>query len=130
MTATRSNHFTTGRIYENVIRKERRGDYLGGAIGDIESLPFLEAIRQMSGVFTNVEPKAVINVPDADTIDRIPLLLHAQGVDDIVARKLRLDDLAPAKFRGLGASGAVYRNRHRPGGHRHGGQICGLGQRL
>lgn|GEM_PF-6982245 len=38
MTATRSNHFTTGRIYENVIRKERRGDYLGGTVGDIESL--------------------------------------------------------------------------------------------
>lgn len=32
MTATRSNHFTTGRIYETVIRKERRGDSLGGAI--------------------------------------------------------------------------------------------------
>jgi CTP synthase len=75
----RSNNFTTGRIYESVIRKERRGDYLGrtvqviphvtdeikasirrgagdadiamveigGTVGDIESLPFLEAIRQM-----------------------------------------------------------------------------------
>ena len=78
-TMTRHNNFTTGRIYENVIRKERRGDYLGatvqviphitdeikrcirqgagdaevamieigGTVGDIESLPFLEAIRQM-----------------------------------------------------------------------------------
>ncbi len=78
-TMTRQNNFTTGRIYENVIRKERRGDYLGatvqviphitdeikhciiegagkaqvamieigGTVGDIESLPFLEAIRQM-----------------------------------------------------------------------------------
>ncbi|MHB1512589.1 MAG: CTP synthase [Acidiferrobacter sp.] len=78
-TMTRNNNFTTGRIYENVIRKERRGDYLGatvqviphitdeikrcivqgagsadvamieigGTVGDIESLPFLEAIRQM-----------------------------------------------------------------------------------
>jgi len=75
----RRNNFTTGQIYENVIRKERRGDYLGGTVqviphitdeikasiragaadadialveiggtvGDIESLPFLEAIRQM-----------------------------------------------------------------------------------
>ena len=74
------NNFTTGQIYENVIRKERRGDYLGGTVqviphitdeikhfirlgagdadvalveiggtvGDIESLPFLEAARQMS----------------------------------------------------------------------------------
>ena len=193
MTATRRNNFTTGRIYEAVIRKERRGDYLGGTVqviphitdeikrcirlgageaeialvevggtvGDIESLPFLEAIRQMGielgrerslyihltlvpyikssgelktkptqhsvkelrsigiqpdillcrsdravpteerrkiALFTNVEPKAVINVPDADTIYRIPLLLHAQGVDEIVARKLRLDNLPSAQL--------------------------------
>jgi CTP synthase len=76
---TRVNNYTTGQIYENVIRKERRGDYLGGTVqviphitdeikscilkgagnadvalveiggtvGDIESLPFVEAIRQM-----------------------------------------------------------------------------------
>jgi CTP synthase len=75
----RRNNFTTGQIYESVIKKERRGDYLGGTVqviphitdeikhcirrgaadaevaivevggtvGDIESLPFLEAIRQM-----------------------------------------------------------------------------------
>ena len=193
MTASRRNNFTTGRIYENVIRKERRGDYLGGTgqviphitdeikrcirlgageadiamieiggtVGDIESLPFLEAIRQLGlelgrerslfihltlvpfikssgelktkptqhsakelrsigiqpdmllcrsdreipaeerrkiALFTNVEPKAVINVPDADTIYRIPLLLHAQGVDEIVARKLRLENLPPARL--------------------------------
>jgi len=78
MRATRRNNFTTGRIYQKVIEKERRGDYLGktvqviphitdeikkcihevsenvdvviveigGTVGDIESLPFLEAIRQ------------------------------------------------------------------------------------
>ena len=78
-TTGRNSNFTTGRIYESVIRKERRGDYLGatvqviphitdeikesvirgagdadvclveigGTVGDIESLPFLEAIRQM-----------------------------------------------------------------------------------
>ena len=76
---SQSNNFTTGKIYYNVITKERRGDYLGdtvqvvphitdeikqaiksvgndndvviveigGTIGDIESLPFLEAIRQL-----------------------------------------------------------------------------------
>ncbi|HZH43418.1 MAG TPA: CTP synthase [Lysobacter sp.] len=76
---SRKNSITTGRIYDNVIRKERRGDYLGGTVqviphitdeikrcvheategfdvglveiggtvGDIESLPFLEAIRQL-----------------------------------------------------------------------------------
>ncbi|HSZ07709.1 MAG TPA: CTP synthase [Steroidobacteraceae bacterium] len=78
-TTGRNSNFTTGRIYERVIAKERRGDYLGatvqviphitdeikhrirmgagdsdvcmveigGTVGDIESLPFLEAIRQM-----------------------------------------------------------------------------------
>jgi CTP synthase len=76
---SKRNNFTTGQIYESVIKKERRGDYLGGTVqviphitdeiktfirrgagdaevaiveiggtvGDIESLPFLEAIRQM-----------------------------------------------------------------------------------
>lgn len=78
---TRHSNFTTGKIYESVINKERRGDYLGatvqviphitdeikewitrnaqgadvalievgGTVGDIESLPFLEAIRQFRG---------------------------------------------------------------------------------
>ena len=184
-TATRNSNFTTGRIYERVIAKERRGDYLGatvqviphitdeikrciklgagdadvcmveigGTVGDIESLPFLEAIRQMGielgrnnvaymhltlvpvvgggeiktkptqhsvkelrgigiqpdvllcrchsalpeeqrrkiALFTNVEERAVISAVDADDIYRIPLLLHDQGLDDIVVEKLRLN---------------------------------------
>jgi len=76
---TKNNNFTTGQIYDSVIKKERKGEYLGktvqviphitdeiklnirkgskgydiaiievgGTVGDIESLPFLEAIRQM-----------------------------------------------------------------------------------
>src|SRR6188474_366174 len=58
--ASKRHNYTTGKIYESVINKERRGDYLGktvqviphitdeigGTVGDIESLPFLEAIRQ------------------------------------------------------------------------------------
>ena len=79
MTMSRGNNFTSGRVYEHVLRKERRGDYLGGTVqviphitdeikariiagagdadvalveiggtvGDIESQPFLEAVRQM-----------------------------------------------------------------------------------
>ncbi|MCA9513998.1 MAG: CTP synthase, partial [Myxococcales bacterium] len=79
LTTTRKNNFTSGQIYDAVIRKERRGDYLGGTVqviphvtneikermlaaaegrdvcivevggtvGDIESLPFLEAARQV-----------------------------------------------------------------------------------
>ena len=184
------SNFTTGRIYSNVIAKERRGDYLGatvqviphitdeikqsvmrgaggadvcmveigGTVGDIESLPFLEAIRQMGvelgrdrtayihltlvpyiaasseiktkptqhsvkelrsigiqpdilvcrseqvlpseqrakiALFTNVEQRAVISAVDVDDLYKIPLMLHAQGLDEIVVDRLRLD-VAPA----------------------------------
>ncbi|MFC0337085.1 CTP synthase [Kushneria avicenniae] len=183
---TQANNFTTGRVYEHVLRKERRGDYLGGTVqviphitdeikrrvkagaegydvalveiggtvGDIESLPFLEAIRQLRSevgstralymhltlvpyiktagetktkptqhsvkelrsigiqpdillcrseveleaserrkiaLFTNVDERAVIPMQDADTIYRIPLMLHDHELDDIVCDKLRLD---------------------------------------
>jgi CTP synthase len=181
-----SSNYTTGRIYERVIRKERHGEYLGatvqviphitdeikacikqgagnaeiamveigGTVGDIESLPFLEAIRQMRvelgarhtlfihltlvpyipsagevktkptqhsvkelrsigiqpdvlvcrgdrpvpetekrkiALFTNVEERAVISAIDADSIYKIPLMLHAQALDDIVVEKLGID---------------------------------------
>ncbi len=183
---TRKNNFTTGRIYADVIAKERRGDYLGatiqviphitdeikhrileagegadiaiveigGTVGDIESQPFLEAARQLrfemgSGqallmhltlvpyiatagetktkptqhsvkelrsiglqpdilivrsdheipksardkiaLFTNVEPKAVIPLMDADTIYKIPSMLSDEGLDQIIVDKLGLD---------------------------------------
>ncbi|WPL16292.1 CTP synthase [Thiorhodovibrio winogradskyi] len=209
----RNNNFTTGQIYESVIRKERRGDYLGrtvqviphitdeikdsirlganamkslagssigkgagmasadgasadsapadiamveigGTVGDIESLPFLEAIRQMRvelgrehvlfmhltlvpyirtageiktkptqhsvkelrsigiqpdillcraeqhlpdderrkiALFTNVGEEAVISAVDADNIYRIPSLLHAQGLDELVVKQFGLE---------------------------------------
>ncbi|MFZ2727592.1 MAG: CTP synthase [Methylococcaceae bacterium] len=185
-TMTRKNNFTTGQVYDSVLRRERKGDYLGatvqviphitdeikrrvyasaegmdvalievgGTVGDIESLPFLEAIRQMRfelgsdrslfihltlvpyirsageiktkptqhsvkelrtigiqpdilicrseqpvpvserrkiALFTNVEERAVICAVDADTIYRIPLMLHEQGLDEIVVHRLRLD---------------------------------------
>ena len=185
------NNFTTGQIYESVLRKERRGDYLGktvqviphitneiqdfiargadaawngntdvaiveigGTVGDIESLPFLEAARQMSlrmgrnnaafvhltlvpfiasagelktkptqhsvqklreigiypnallcradrpipdderakiSMFSNVPLDAVISVWDADSIYKIPAMLHKQGVDNIVCEALGLN---------------------------------------
>ncbi len=88
---TRANNFTTGRVYEAVISKERRGEYLGatvqviphvtdeikarvraasegadiaiveigGTVGDIESLPFLEAIRQLK---VEAGPQSAISV--------------------------------------------------------------------
>ncbi len=186
----RSNNFTTGQIYESVIRKERRGEYLGktvqviphvtneiqefirrgageggpdeaevaiveigGTVGDIESLPFLEAVRQMSlrmprhhsafvhltlvpfipaagelktkptqhsvqklreigitadallcradrpipdderekiSLFANLPQQAVISVWDADSIYKIPRMLHEQGLDALICDKLKL----------------------------------------
>ncbi len=185
------NNFTTGQIYESVLRKERRGDYLGktvqviphitneiqdfvargakaawdgaadvaiveigGTVGDIESLPFLEAVRQMSlrlgrnnaafihltlvpfiasagelktkptqhsvqklreigiypnallcradrpvpdderakiSLFSNVPLDAVISVWDADSIYKIPSMLHKQGLDTLVCDALALN---------------------------------------
>ncbi len=178
------NNCTTGRIYNNVLTKERRGEYLGatvqviphvtdeiknwvlqaaegydvalveigGTVGDIESLPFLEAIRQLGveygrnamfihltlvpylrkakeiktkptqhsvkelrgigiqpnvllcrseidlteaerakiALFTNVPKKAVITALDADNIYNIPIMLHEEGLDDIVVECLGL----------------------------------------
>ncbi len=180
---SRRNNFTTGQIYDTVIKKERRGEYLGktvqviphitdeikvkikagaegadvaivevgGTVGDIESLPFLEAIRQMGiqegrnnvcfmhltllpyiptagelktkptqhsvkelreigiqpdillcradrsipveerrkiALFCNVMPEAVIECLDADSIYKIPGMLHEQMLDEIVCHKL------------------------------------------
>jgi len=179
------NNFTTGQIYETVIKKERRGEYLGktvqviphitdeikahirrgaegadvaivevgGTVGDIESLPFLEAIRQMGlqegrsnacymhltllpyiptagelktkptqhsvkelreigiqpdillcradrpipedekgkiALFCNVQREAVIECLDADSIYKIPAMLHDQMLDEIVCHKLNI----------------------------------------
>jgi len=195
----RFNNFTTGQIYESVIKKERRGEYLGrtvqviphitdeiktfirkgagegtpqeaevaivevgGTVGDIESLPFLEAIRQMGlemqrsdtcyihltlvpyiasageiktkptqhsvkelreigiqadallcrsdraipederkkiALFCNVAARAVVSVWDADSIYKVPEMLHAQMLDEIVCHKLDIvakpADLSP-----------------------------------
>src|SRR3981189_1236812 len=182
---TRANNLTSGRIYEQIIQRERRGDYLGktvqviphvtneikaaikklsaetdvviceigGTVGDIESLPFLEAIRQVrheigrvrcfflhvsllpyigpSGelktkptqhsvaalrsigiqpdaivarsdrqinanlkrkisLMCDVDEEAVVSAPDAPSIYDIPKVLHAEGLDAYVVRRLGL----------------------------------------
>lgn len=183
----KSNNFTTGKVYQSVIEKERRGDYLGGTVqviphitdeikrrvlegagtdcdvvmvevggtvGDIESLPFVEAIRQLGlelgrdrtmyvhltlvpyiktagemktkptqhsvkellsigiqpdvlvcrsemeldeeqrrkiALFTNVPSEAVFSAYDANCIYGIPKMLHEQGFDDQVCRRLGLN---------------------------------------
>ncbi|MBN3564151.1 CTP synthase [Aliamphritea spongicola] len=185
-TMGKRNNFTAGRVYQHVLRKERRGDYLGGTVqviphitdeikrrvidgagdadialveiggtvGDIESLPFMEAVRQLKvelgfnramfmhltlvpyiatageiktkpsqhsvkelrsigiqpdilvcrsevaipassrrklSLFTNVEERAVISLPDADSIYKIPRLLSEQRLDQIVIERFNLD---------------------------------------
>lgn len=182
----KANNFTTGRVYETVLRKERRGDYLGGTVqviphitdeikrrvmkgagdadiaiveiggtvGDIEGLPFFEAARQLRvelgnkrsmlmhltlvpyistagetktkptqhsvkelrsiglqpdvllcrseteidagscrkiALFTNVEERAVIPLPDADSIYRIPSTLQKRGLDEYVLDRFDMD---------------------------------------
>lgn len=184
-TLTRLNSFSTGQVYDRVLSKERRGDYLGGTVqviphvtdqikeniyagsdgvdvgiveiggtvGDIESLPFLEAIRQIRydlgeenvlyihltlvpyigaahelktkptqhsvkdlrqigiqphilvcradrlvpkdlrekiGLFCNVKPERVIDACDLDSIYKVPLYLHAQGLDQIIVDILNI----------------------------------------
>ena len=184
---TRANNVTTGRIYQSVIDKERRGDYLGktvqiiphitdeikrnvkllgntgqfdfviteigGTVGDIESTPYLEAVRQLRwelgdnslcihltyvpylkaakelktkptqhsvkllqqvGIqpdvlvlrteqdipmgmrrkvaqFCNVAPEAVIQSLDAPTIYQVPLMMHEQGLDEFVIKKMGVE---------------------------------------
>jgi CTP synthase len=183
---TKRNNFTTGRVYEEVLKRERRGDYLGatiqviphitneikrrvidgaegvdvaiveigGTVGDIESQPFIEAVRQLGvevgrnramfmhltlvpylaasgevktkptqhsvkelrsvgvqpdilvcrsevplpsnerskiALFTNVIDKAVISLRDADSIYKIPAMLKAQGMDELVVERFGLD---------------------------------------
>jgi CTP synthase len=181
----RHNNFTTGRVYEAVISKERRGEYLGatvqviphvtdeikarviagagdadlaivevgGTVGDIESLPFLEALRQLKvqlgpqncvsvhvtlvpyiaaagelktkptqhavkelreigiqpdillcrcdrplsraikekiSLFSNVQVESVIAAIDASCIYELPLLFHAEGLDEQLTERLNI----------------------------------------
>ncbi|MDX8381778.1 MAG: CTP synthase [Ghiorsea sp.] len=188
---SKRSNLTTGRVYESVIRKERRGDYLGatvqviphitdrikegvlslrdenvdiaiveigGTVGDIESLPFLESIRQLRfelghdhvafvhltllpyittagelktkptqhsvmklreigiqpdallcrsecdipknerdkiALFCNVEKKAVIAMPDVDTIYAVPLVLRDGGLGSVLLKQFGLADNPP-----------------------------------
>ena len=117
---TRNNNFTTGQVYDTVISRERRGDYLGatvqviphvtdvikerayeasqgadlmfveigGTVGDIESLPFLEAIRQMGAelgkrdaVFLHVT--LVPYLPAADEVKTKPTQHSVKALREI-----------------------------------------------
>src|SRR6187431_1978755 len=141
--ANQEDNITTGRIYKNIIERERRGDYLGatvqviphvtdeiknfvlsgnedydfvlceigGTVGDIEAMPFLEAIRQLGNdlprnnavyvhltlmpyipteerrklsLFCNVRESAVIQALDVPHIYDVPLAYHKEGLDSEV----------------------------------------------
>lgn len=185
ITTSKVSNYTTGQIYYSVIKKERRGDYLGrtvqviphitdeikscimkvandadvaiieigGTVGDIESLPFLEAIRQFNhdvgrgnalfvhltlvpfittagelktkptqysvqklreigiqpdillcrtdrdlpkeikakiSLFCNIDQDCVITARDVDSIYKIPLFFHDEGLDEKIAERLNI----------------------------------------
>jgi len=191
-TLSKASNVTTGKVYSEVIAKERRGDYLGatvqviphitneikdriqrvgwesnadvvivevgGTVGDIESLPFLESIRQLRNdlgrknvfyvhctlvpyiavseefktkptqhsvatlrsigiqpdaiclrseepfapslrekiaLFCDVEKRAVMSLPDADSIYKVPLMLEEQGLGDTICEELELEHEPP-----------------------------------
>jgi len=185
---SQANNVTTGRIYQSVIDKERRGEFLGktvqiiphitdeikervqllgksgeydiiiteigGTVGDIESLPYIEAVRQMMwefrkdclvihltlvpflkaagelktkptqhsvksllevgvqpdilvcrtehhldesirkkiALFCNVAPTSVIESIDASSIYEVPILMQEEGLDEVVLKKLEMED--------------------------------------
>nr|XP_012422369.1 PREDICTED: CTP synthase 2 isoform X2 [Odobenus rosmarus divergens] len=141
----KDNNITTGKIYQHVINKERRGDYLGktvqvvphitdavqewvmnqamvpvdghkeepqicvielgGTIGDIEGMPFVEAFRQFQfkakkenfcnihekiSMFCHVKPEQVICIHDVSSTYRVPVLLEEQGIVKYFKERLDL----------------------------------------
>src|SRR6266513_494618 len=89
-----ANNVTTGRIYLNVITKERRGEYLGSTV---QVIPHVN--DEIKGAMKRLAPEsdvvivefgAVIESRDVPTIYQIPLLFHEQGLDERVMHKLGL----------------------------------------
>ncbi|KAF5745904.1 CTP synthase [Tripterygium wilfordii] len=146
---TRDNNITTGKIYQSVLEKERKGDYLGktvqvvphitdaikdwiesvavipvdgkegpadvcvielgGTVGDIESMPFIEALRQISfsvgkplldstteklSRFCHVPAENILNIHDVPNIWHIPLLLRNQNAHYSILEQLNLHGIA------------------------------------
>jgi CTP synthase len=111
---TKRNNFTAGRVYADVLRKERRGDYLGATIaaGEVKTKPTQHSVKELLSIgiqpdilicrsdriipanerakialFCNVQEKAVISMKDVDSIYKIPQLIKAQGLDDLVCKR-------------------------------------------
>src|SRR6266568_3790443 len=78
---TVASNVTTGKIYQEVIARERRGDYLGATV-------------QVIPHFTDVPRDAVVSVPDVDSIYEVPLMLEAAGLGKVMAKHFEIDDQA------------------------------------
>src|SRR5438128_777982 len=87
---TRHNNLTSGQVYETVILKERRGDYLG------KPVQVDRHVRRKLSMFCIVSEKAVIEERDVElTIYEVPLTLHAEGLDALVCDLLHLETPEP-----------------------------------
>src|SRR5258708_324900 len=97
---SQANNVTTGRIYLNVITKERRGEFLGATVQVIPHITdeIKGAIRRLSPETDVVigEVGAVIESPDVRTIYEIPLKFHEQRFDEKVLQKFGIERPAPA----------------------------------
>src|SRR5205085_738783 len=97
--ATRQDNITTGRIYQEILAKERRGDYLGATIQVIQpdillcrtdrEIPASE--RRKLALFCNVRESAVIEARDVDNIYAVPEAYHAAGLDSEVLAAFGID---------------------------------------
>ena len=158
-TTSRNTNFTTGRIYERVIAKERRGDYLGatvqviphitdeikrciklgagdadvcmveigGTVGDIESLPFLEAIRQMgvelgrnNCLFMHLTLVPMVGGRRRDQDQADPALGQGTARDRHPARRAAVPQPAAAPRRAAAQDRAVHQRRGTGGDFGHG----------
>src|SRR5438132_1041017 len=90
---SRANNATTGRIYLNVINKERQGEYLGKTVQVIPHIT--EEIKDKIALFCSVEPGSVFTAADVQTIYELPLALNQEGLDDRVAELLNIWSRAP-----------------------------------
>ena len=87
---SQSNNLTSGRIYEQIIHRERRGDYLGKTVQVIPHVTneIKAAARKVAG---DVDVEAVITATDVHSVYEVPLVFAEQGVDEIVLRLLRME---------------------------------------
>ncbi len=94
---SRDNNWTTGRIYETILTKERRGDYLGKTVQpDILLCPsdrhIPAELKKKIALFCNVAEACVISMEDVDTIYAVPVELSKEGLDAQILRLLKLKD--------------------------------------